>query len=226
MRPDFDKARYQSLIERATFNCEFWRGTYQDLSPSRLAMTAVGTPTWGKVNGLPCLKQRASGDRVQSGVVPSVVDTATSSYWVESIWSPHTAVTSYALYQFNGGGWTAYSDGANRTVAIGSLTAAGALARYCFPAAGSTPLNRPTHVVLWIDVVGLSGRAWINGIPHAVTFVNAAPPVACASTKLLVSAQGGGSLQTLLSRVWQGTPSNEDVAALYGAASVLTGGEC
>jgi hypothetical protein len=221
----FDNARYNSLIARASFDCSFYKGTIQDQSKSRLAMTAVGSPTWTMVNGLPALRQNAAGDQVRSGAVASVVETSTQPYWVECVWRNGATTTAYALYQFNGGGWTAYADGANRTFSLGSLTAAGALARYCFPAVGSAPTHKPTHFVACLNPVALSGLCWVNGVPTAVTFVNAAPPVTCAATNLIVSSQAGSALTTCLSRVWQGTPTNADAAALYGAARALTGGE-
>lgn len=219
----YDHDRFLALRESAAFNMEAWRGTFQDQSRNQLAMTAVGRPGWTQINGLPCLKQNAAGDQVRSGAVASIVETTTQPYWIEAVWRNGATNTAYAMYQFNGGGWTAYCDGAGRTIAIGSLTAAGALARYCFPAAGSLPTNTFRHVVACLNPVTLSGLCWINAVPTAVTFVNAAAPVTCAATNFIVSSQAGGGLHTLLCRVWQGTPTNADAACLYQAAKSLVG---
>jgi hypothetical protein len=220
----YDQDRYNSLISRASFDCSFYKGTIQDQSKSRLAMSFVGSPSWTMVNGLPALRQNAANDRASSAAVPCVVD-VTIPYCAEWVLTPTKNVLGYGLYQVNGGGFVFYYDGAGATVALVSLTAASAVGRYCFTAAGTFPLFRTRHALFALDPVGLSGRAWVDGIPTAVTFVNVGAVQSCAAAALGVGGVGGPSVNSMLCRVWQGTPTNEDCVTLYQAAKTLVGGE-
>jgi hypothetical protein len=218
-----DQDRYRSLIARAAFNAEFFRGTIQDLSAAQRVMTFVGSPRWSKLASWPCLKQNAANDGAVSAVVASIVDT-TQAFWVELlIVPPFTAST--LLLQFNAGGWRCYYDGTSQLLYLLTTTAVGGNARYCNSSVGSVPVRRPVHAVLGLDPVGLSGRIFLNGVPAVTAFVNNAPPVLCAAAILNVCGVGGESMRSMIARVWQGTPSNEDCQALYQQAKLLVGGE-
>lgn len=216
-----DMVRYNRLIASAAFDCSFYTGSIQDRSsPAQRAMSLGGGMGWTRVNGIPCLAQRSAGDVVQSGVVASVVDCATQPYFAEVVFSAR--LSGFPVSQIDTGGWRLYYNGVGGIV-FGSLSAAYAWARYLSFAV--TP-NSLTHVVCGVNPVGLSGTAWINGVPVAPGFTNGAVPANCNPTLLHVGGYNAGPThRTLIARVWQGTPSNEDVAALHGAARALTGGE-
>jgi len=219
----FDKDRYVSLVSRAAFNMEAWRGTYQDQSRNQLAMAASGSPSFTMVNVLPALTQNAAGDGAWSAATASIVDT-TLPFWIEALIVPPPE-NVYVFYQFSAGGWSCYFDSANSRIFLMTYTAVGGDARFCSSPIGSLPVGRPSHVVIGVDPVGLSGRVHVGGVPAIATFVNTAPPVVCGPATLDVCQPGGSFMRALIARAWQGTPSNEEAQTLYQAASVLCGGE-
>ena len=217
----FDVDRYRSLISRAAFDCSFYKGTIQDLSPAQRAMSFVGAPTWGQVNGVPCLQMNGAVRVSTSAAVPRVVDT-TNTFWVELLGSHST--TDYLMYQISGGGWTVYYISATNQIVLGTYTAATANARNVNMAAMPLP-GRLFHIVGYLDPVGLGGQWWVSGMPVATVFANTGVPANCANAIFQLANVGPAIGRGMINRVWSGTPANEDVSALYGAAHVLTGGE-
>jgi hypothetical protein len=173
------------------------------------------------VNGLPALASR-TGNRVQTAAIVGIVD-ITQPFFVELLMSP--SGTEYLLYQLNAGGMTVYYDTTVSYVQLYTYTAALGVARYITSPVGSWLARSFKHVIGYVDPVGLSGKWWMNGVPVLTSFVNTAPPVPCAATAFCLPGVVGAPTRSLIARVWQGTPSNEDCAALYGAARALTGGE-
>jgi hypothetical protein len=219
----FDNARYNSLIARASFDCSFYKGTIQDLSPARRAMSFVGAPSWTMVNGIPALKQ-AAGGYITSVATPSVIN-STLPFFVELLYQPY-APGDYPMFQVAAGGWTVYYN----NPAIGQLglftyTAAPANGRF-INAPGVAYPGQLAHHVGYIDPVGLGGLWWKNGVPVATVFTNTNPPAVCANTAFRVCGGGAASSSiSMIARVWQGTPTNSDAQVLYQAARSLTGGE-
>jgi len=216
----YDQDRYRSLIARAAFDCSFYKGTIQDQSAAQRAMAFVGAPTFSRCNGLPCLKQNAAADGATSGNIAAVVDT-TQPFWCEALIDPPSTGTCHLIYQVNAGGFTFYWDASVPRIFLMTRTAALGNARYGF----ATVVKRPQHLVVSLDPVGLTSNGWVNGVPLGMTFTNTAPPVLCAATPVVVCGAGGLNMRSLLARVWRGAPTNEECAALYGAAHVLTGGD-
>ena len=210
--------RYNSLISRCSFNAEFFRGTWQDLSPAQRTMTAVGAPTWSMINGLPAL-QGSAGNGATTAAVASIINT-TQPFWVEVCFRWPASVTFvYVMFQQSAGGWSLACNGAQ--LQLYTYTAVPANARYITSPASSFRYNTQHHAIAYIDPVGLTGMFWINGVPVAATFTNTNPPVVCANTTFRTGTTQG----TAIARVWQGTPSNEDAQACYQQAKLLVGGE-
>lgn len=225
---NWDKDRYNSLIARTSFDGSFYKGHYQDCSKNRLAMTAVGKPSWTMVGGLPCLVQRAAGDRVTSGNIASPIS-CVAPFFVEHLGSNRQseAVLSYlnASNADVAGGWYLGYNATAACMVLYTRTAAGGLARFTNTPIGGMGNGRLCHTVMYIDTVGLSGSSWVNGFPVVTTFTNAGIPADDAGISLVALGRAVNQSAAMIERAWQGTPSNADVAALYGAAHSLTGGE-
>jgi len=220
-----DNDRFQSLIRRAAFNAELWRGTVQDLSPAQRAMAFVGAPTWSRINGWPILKQNAVGDGATSGNVANIVD-VTTPFWLECIFVSTAGGTAcYALQQglstFGGFVWY-WSVGAGNKLVLEMYDGAAGAARSIAGAGGSHMPGILRHTIL--AVTPLSGSCWVNGIPSAMTIVNTRAATNCAPRAVRVMGTLGGCCQTMLARAWQGTPTNEDVACLAEQAKLMVGG--
>jgi hypothetical protein len=139
----YDQDRYARLLASASFDCSFYKGTWQDLSKNRLAMSAVGSPSWTMVNGLPALASRV-GNRIQSAVIAGIVD-ITQPFFVELLMSP--SGTEYLLYQLNAGGMTVYYDTTVSYVQLYTYTAALGVARYITSPVGSWLARSFKHVI-------------------------------------------------------------------------------
>lgn len=222
---NFDKDRYASLIARASFDCSFYKGTFQDQSKSRLAMSAVGTPGWSQVNGLPALTHTADTQGCRSAAVAAVVD-CLGAFFVELLFKEdrYSTLAGQWIVQYNNGGWDVVPDEGNTRLSMRLYTNAGAVARTMNTAVGSVQVRRVTHAILAMSNSGLAGASWINGVPTVVSFINAGVPAAVAGVATFTCAGNWQDRNTNLAmRVWQGTPTNEDVSALYGAAKSMVG---
>jgi hypothetical protein len=220
MAVDWD--RYNRLRESASFNCEFFRGHIQDCSKSRLAMSFVGAPSWTMVNGLPALRQNANGDRAESAAVAALVD-VTGPFFVELLTRVDVPGVNYTMRQIVNGGFTTYRD-TSPQVRLLLYTNAGAIARHIIVGAvGANPDRVLQHIIVGASGGGTVGIGWTNGVPTAISYAGAG--VAASSAAAVVSACGGntGRNTTLIARVWQGTPTNEDATCLYQAAKSLIG---
>jgi len=221
----YDQNRYQSLIQRAAFNAEFFRGTIQDLSSAQRAMSFVGAPTFGRVNGHPCLKQNAAGDGVTSGNVANIVD-VTSPFFLEAIFGVFPGdLPCYIIQQgvATFGGFIWYWSASGRLYQLEIYDAAAGAARTLSTPVDSQPARTLRHALFAVSP--LSALTWINGIPVTPLVTNTRVPTNCAPRPLRVLATLGGGCQAMIARVWQGTPTNEQVNDLYQAARELTSGE-
>lgn len=225
-----DTARYNSLISRAAFNMEAWRGTYQDLSANRLAMTAVGTPTWGVVNGLPCLKQGTVGDGATSATVQRIVD-VTGSFTVEWLFSAQyvDGNDNFIIRQGTGGGgfgiYVATPGAGQFRAVLVIYDAAAAAARYVYYNPG-LPLFWQYHMIYNPRTGGTSGATWINGTPVTTTLAGAGVSANIAVDRVVTVGVGAGGLKEFsIMRVFPFSLGNEDVTVLYEQAKILTGGE-
>lgn len=216
----FDVDRYNSLIARCAFDMSAYKGTYQDLSRNARAMVFTGAPTWTQINGLPALHMNGAVRVQTSGAVASIVDT-TAPFFLEMLLSHST--TDYVMYQVSGGGWTVYYISGSNQMILGTYTAATGNARNA-SMISMPPPGTLTHVIGYLDPVGLTGQWWVRGVPVTTTFNNVAAPANCANAVFQLANIGTAIGRGMINRVWQGTPTNEDVAALHGAARVLTGG--
>ncbi len=214
----YDQQRYNSLISRCAFDMSAYTGSFQDRSPAQRTMTAVGAPTWGRVNGVPALSG-SGGIGATTGALASIINT-TLPFWIEILFRwPQVGGFTYQMFQVNAGGWSLVCNGVQ--LQLYTYTAAPANARYVTSPAASFRYGYQSHAIAYIDPVGLSGAFWINGVPGVATFTNTNPPAVCANTAFTVGT-GQGSM---IARVWQGTPTNEDCVTLYQAAKTLVGGE-
>ena len=226
-----DQDRYQSLIRRAAFRAEYFRGTIQDLSPAQRAMAFVGAPTWSRINGWPCLAQNAINQGSTSGAVAAFLD-VTGSVWFEAVVQPFAYGTDQNLIVSQrtpaGPGFTFFwhSSIANAYARIILYDAAGASARSLNTPVLSVPVMRPSHIVLASINAGATGLGWINGIPVVVTLAGAG--VVANAGVSVIEAGGGvftrGLKGTMIARAWQGTPTNADVACLAEQAKLMIGG--
>lgn len=222
---NWDKARYADLISRCAFDMSAYKGTFQDLGPRRLAMTAVGTPGWTSVNGLPALSHTANTQGCRSAAVAAVVD-CLGAFFVELLFREdlYSVSSGQWLVQYNAGGWDISPDEGNTRIAMRLYTNAGALARTMNTAVGSVAIRRVTHAILALSNSGLAGAAWINGVPTSVAFINTGAPAAVAGVATFTCCGNWLERNTnMIARVWQGTPSNADAACLFGAARSLVG---
>jgi hypothetical protein len=225
----YDQDRYNSLISRAAFDCSFYKGTWQDLSPARRTMTAVGSPSFTMVNGLPALRQNAVGDGSTSAVVPAIVDPS-GAFSIEvcgAVYGPAAATWGYFLRQQTLGGFFAYVDPSTQRFLVATNTAAGALARTLQSPVGSFPRATQRHLIMSSTSGATAGLSWVAGVPGAVTLGGAGVSAPCNPAAVIVMAQSdvGVRVQSLIIRVFPFALTNEDCAALYGAARALTGGE-
>jgi len=219
-----DQDRYRSLIARAAFNAEFFRGTISDLSSAQRAMTFVGSPTWGRLNGFPILKKNAAADGTTSAAVAPVLD-VTGSITFEGLFVADDVFMPVMFRQVGGTGGVSFGNlsGVNRGE-VYLLDAAGAGARFVMTAIGALPAHRPRHLIISSIDGGTSGLVWINGVPSTCTLalagVAASPPVSVVTTLGAVSAAG----QAMISRCWPFLFTNEDAVCIAEQAKLLVGG--
>ena len=222
----YDQQRYRALVQSAAVNYEFWRGTIQDQSSRGLAMTPVGNPSWGRVNGRPALKQNAAGDGVTSGNVANIVD-VTGSFSVEGFFTPMILGANFPLRQWLGGGSGGFAlthDYGGGRSALYLLNNVGGVARTITMAAGTHPAGVLRHVLIVSLAGGISGYCWMNGIPVGPVFIGAGVAANIAANAAVAAGAGTGLMSSLLIRAYPFALGNEDVTCLAAAAESLVGG--
>jgi len=224
----FDQNRYFSLIQRAAFDASFYKGTIQDLSSAQRAMSFVGAPTFGRVNGHPCLKQNATGEGCTSGAVLGVVDMA-ASWTIETLHRQDVGDSWLCRWAgpASAGGFLQSNFAAGGRILVYEYDAAGVPQRQLFsPAGGVTPPNKTLHTLTSSIAAGTSGRMWFNGIPQVVTLIGAGVPVNPVASPVGFGMSGGaGGLATeMILRVYPFALTNEDATCLAEAAKELVGG--
>ncbi len=218
----YDVDRYQSLISRTAFNCEFFRGTIQDQSKNRLAMTRVGTPAFIRAGSVQALSQRTSGDRITSAAIPRPIS-CVIPFFVEFFGSCRES-ESVIAYIAVAGGWYMGFNSTSECMVLLTRTAAGALARYSNTPIGGMKNGISYHVLMWLDPIGLSAKSWVNGVPVTTTFTNVGVPADDDGITLRVLGVALNRTQSITLRIWQGTPDNEDASCLYAASQSLVSG--
>jgi hypothetical protein len=202
-----DTTRYNRLIASAAFNVEFFNKNINDVGKNRNVMSISGAPTFIQAANVSALKQNAVGDGVTSVAIPSIVDT-TTQFWCEILINPASMSLVYVLRQSNAGGFQLYLWPTGPFLCLMTITAASAAARYT-----TTPNvifnNKPIHVVMWIDSVGLTAKCWINGVSNVAGFSNSGVP-ALSAPAVITHGTSGSGLATLIARCWQGTPDDDD----------------
>jgi hypothetical protein len=225
----FDVQRFVSLRERAVFNGEYWRGTMADLSPSQYTMSITGAPSWSQVNGLPVIQcPNATGPRTPAAV--NAVVNATASFSIEYFGKATLGVARLIYQMLNGGiELDAFTYATNGYVQIVGYTAAGAAGRTCYislPAIPAVSGNKLFHVVGTVTGGFASALGWVNGVPSGTSFAGAGV-VASSNPALLYLLASSGACTSISStvavRIYPFALTNEDAAALYGAAKSLVG---
>jgi hypothetical protein len=213
----YDQDRYNSLISRASFDCSFYKGTIQDQSKSRLAMGFVGAPSWGRINGLPCLqKPGTTGNGITTAVIPAILD-VTGTVTFETLCFKE-AFHVRCLRQADLGGFELGNKFGGGGGELTLFDAAGAAARLI--RSPNFVVNTPIHLIVTSVAGGTAGRTWVNGVPGTTSLVFAGVAANAPPSAVLVLGGGyGGGLS--ISRAWQGALTNEDCAALYGAAHAM-----
>jgi len=225
----YDSDRARSLIARAAFNAEFFRGTISDLSNAQRAMTFVGAPTWGMINGKPALRQNTAADLVNSAAVPAIVD-VTADFSLEFVIEPHRFGddTPDIIRQTNNGGFYCFWHGfpAVQRFYLRLQTNAGATAREIITPVASATMNAAQHVIITSQAGGTSGSSWKNGIPQVATLAGAGVAANCPAT--ILTAFGYPTNATrytyLLERVYPFALTNADASCLAEQAKLLVGG--
>jgi hypothetical protein len=220
--------RYLALIARAAFNCEMFRGTFQDLSPAQRAMTVQGAPTWGRIDSWPTLKQLASADGAASGAVARIVDVTAdfSIEWSGELLLPEAGTANLISQVGATGGFRLAWDAVNTVFVLTLYTNAGAVARTITTPAASAPLRTPVEIIIRSTAGGTAGAAWIRGTPVVATLGGAGVAANIGANSAVVVEEGDfGLVETLEARVTQDAWSNEDVAAIHSQVATMTGGE-
>lgn len=222
----FDVDRYNRLRESAVLNQEALRGSYQDQSRNRLAMTAGPGIGWTQINGIPAIVREAdAGPVISSGVIAQIVD-ATASFACEAIIKPtiYTTDVAFMISQTAAGGSGLWFYWQNDYVRVRLLNSAGAaFVTFSTPNA-SVPPNHVRHVIVNSVSGGTSTSGFVNGVPVKMTTLAGAGALAAFSGPLL-SMSNRSYISALCIRVYPFALTNADAQALYGAARALTGGE-
>lgn len=222
-----DQEHYRSLISRCAFRMDAFTGSFQDLSAAQRTMTAVGAPTWGRINGLPCLSQRANADGATRAAENPLID-VTGAFVVELCAINHIAGNlSYIRHGGIGatGGWKLTWDSASERASLDLFTAAGAVARTVYsPNNSLLPRNKPFHLIMGTSLGGTTGACWVAGLPAVATLAGAGVAAAAPALALYAGGFGTGLCDSIIIRVWQGTPTNSDAQCLADAAKLLVGG--
>jgi hypothetical protein len=223
MAVDWD--RYNRLRESASFNCEFFRGHYQDCSKNARAMTAVGSPSWTMVNGLPALVSPAG---IVSGNVAALVD-VTTSFAIEILYrrGPESGANGMIVSQQMAGntyGFSMFYQGGNGRFLSQVANAGGGDGLVYY--GGTLERGATNHSIHCIRSAGTAGSIWYGGVPVTTTVAAAVAPLnitAPSPVRLLNAGYGAQNAACLLVRVYPFALTNSDCAALYGAARSLVG---
>ena len=223
-----DQDRYRSLIARAAFNAEFFRGTIQDLSAAQRAMTFVGAPSFGMINGLPCLKQNAAGDYTTSAAIPAVLD-VTASWSIEALFSPGPGTIATILQQVgaaNAGGFSFQwrNTGGDVDVILVYLFDLAAGPRLLYSNNGVFTRYSTRHAIISGINGGASGKMWLNGVPIVCNLFGAAAPANIAVNRALTTLVGPVITTASLIRVFPFALTNADATCLAEQAKLLVGG--
>ncbi len=231
----FDKDRYLRLRESAVFNMEAWRGTYQDQSKNALAMTAVGTPSWTSINGLPALSDCVNMVGAASAATGAIVD-VTTAFSVEVCGIAAIAGNPFWIRHRLGGGGGGFGlfcgiTSANGYFGLILYTAAGAAARTNYipsPALQTLHTSQLFHLIVVSTGGGTGIIGSVNGVNRSVLLTGAGVAANTGATAVQLGGAGGsstGSTTILLVRAYPFALTNADVATLYASAKLLTGGE-
>lgn len=216
-----DQDRLARLLASAAFDARYYEGHIQDRSRNQRPMTFVGAPTWGRINGWPCLKQNAAGEGATSDVVAPVLDT-TQAVSFEIVMEQWVAGYTVAVRQRPGnGGWSFDYDQPNNRLAVSLYDAAGVLARGAFPVGLGG--RRPTSYIVSFAAGGLTPAAWFNGIPVAGAAFGAGVPAIGANAVCAIGLTAGIN-RFMIIRCWQGALTSEDCSCLAEQAKLLIGG--
>ncbi len=219
----YDQQRYNSLISRCAFDMSAYTGSFQDRSPAQRTMTAVGAPTWTRVNGLPCLRS-PEGTGITSGNVSAPVS-MTASCAFEFVLRPDVAASFIGILRHNvaAGGWlVAWNIAGTQLLTLWGYNAGGATAT-SLTSSAAVARGRTIHGVISVQG-GVPNALWINGIPGASAVVVGAH-VDGGLLPVVAARAYGGAVSTMLIRAYPFALTNEEVQTLYQAAHVLTGGE-
>ncbi len=214
----------KQLLDAATFRQEYWRGTYQDVGPSKLAISIVGGAggRWFR-NGNIVNRHNASGVYCSTAAVPRILD-VTSALSIECVVqlsgsnatfiNQRPAAGGFMLYYLTGGPYLVLYNNA------------GGLGRYCTVSAGGFVQGSVTHWLVTIDPVGLTCAAYRNGTPVATVFTNASAPAnIVADTAVLSCYPSANSMFHMgLLRTYQTAISDDEAATLYAASRTLVTG--
>jgi hypothetical protein len=222
----FDNARYQSLIERASFRFEPFRGTIQDLSSAQRTMSFVGSPSFCLVNGLPALRQNAAGDGATSGAVAAAVD-VTGSYSIE-ILGGHMidGIPIFGQGASNAGGFAFYYSGSVLTYkcVVEMYSSAGpGVMRNGQSNVNTYPMRRTIHTLISVSGGGATGTLAINGVPSTFTMGGAGVVTNIAANRAITFWANTGRTGTTILRLYPFALTNSDATCLYGAARSLVG---
>lgn len=231
--PKYDEARFHALRESAVFNAEYYRGHIQDQSKTALAMSYAGAPRFTRIGNVQGLAQNGINQGTRSGAVSALLD-VTGNIWFEALLRPDMYGTDrntiWDQSTVGAGGCRLFwhSLVGSSYVRLDLFTAAGAVARTINASVGSFPVCAMRHCVVASSGGGTGGAIWIDGIPAATTLAGAGVASNPVAASVIEAAGSGGysrgTKTTVLVRVWQGTPTNEDAATLYAAARSLVSG--
>ena len=222
----FDVDRFLKLRESAVFNCEFWRGHYQDLSRNQYAMAwSAGATEWEQLNGLPVITLHTNRT-VRTGLVPAVIDTtgAFSFEWLIRVARVNFAFADWQAGAGNNGGFLVYQNGNNLVPTFFNAAGATRTAVFTLPGGSQTWFH-----CVWScpSMVGATSTYYINGIPYTATHAGAVVPTnIVANRNFDIGAIGGSpNVRSTLgrNRLYGSALSAEDATCLYGAARSLIG---
>lgn len=223
-----DYALLRNTLVSATFSAEWWKGTIQDQSIRRAAMSFAGTPRWVKQGCPVALVQRADADGTTSGNKAALVD-VTGDFTVEWRGTPLVAGAGVDVLlsqvEAGAGGFVFAWDAVNTVYVLTLYTAAGAVARSLSTPAASAVPNADQHVILTSSAGGTAGSSWINGIPRVVTLGGAGVAANIVADSPIVAGGGGvGTATSLFGRVYPSALSDAAKSALVCASrSLVTG---
>lgn len=226
----YDRDRYNRLIEQTVFNISAYTGSYQDISRNKLRMSVTGNIILSRINGLPAVTRGSDvGALLVSSAVSQILD-HTASFACEAVIRPHVYTTDVPFLishtASGGSGFWFYWHGSssNKHCVIRLFNSTGSAFKTFATPTGSVLTHRTTHVIINSINGGTSSLGWINGAPVTMT-TTVGSGVLAPFSATVQSMSNRSLISALLIRAYPFSLTNEDVAALYGAARELTGGE-